>query len=201
MNEIVPGIHEWKWWSEEKQLYFNGHAFVREGKLIVVDPPPFGPGEHEALVALGRPAEILITNQHHGRASRDMRREFGARIWIHEADAAGLAEPPDVTFGEEQPLPGAVRAVRVPDNKTPGECALWVPAGSTGVLILGDALIGRPKGALSLLPDDKYQNARRARAGVRVLLELPYDALLVGDGESIPAGGRAALERFLSASE
>jgi len=198
--EILPGIHTWRWWSEEKQLDFNGHAFVRDAKLFVVDPPPFGPGDREALLKLGTPSEILLTNQHHGRASRDLRREFGARIWIHEADAAGLAEPPDLKFRDDQPLPGGVRALRVPDNKTPGECALWVPHGSSGVLILGDALIGRPKGELSLLPAEKYRDLRLARAGVRVLLDLPYEALLVGDGESIPVGGRAALERFLAAA-
>lgn len=200
MLEIVPGIHEWRWWSQEKQMHFNGHAFVLEGELIVVDPPPYGPGDREALLALGRPARILITNQHHGRAGFEMRRELGARIWIHEADAGGLAEPPDVRFVDDRPLPGGVRAVRVPDNKTPGECALWVPIGSPGVLILGDALIGRPAGSLGLLPPEKYRDVARARRGVRVLLDLPYDALLVGDGESIPVGGRAALERFVASA-
>ncbi len=201
MREIVPGIHTWRFWSEEKKLDFNGHAFVRDGVLVVIDPPPFGPGDREALRALGKPRDILLTNQHHGRASGELRRETGARIWIHEADAEGLAEPPDVRFEEGQTLPAGVRVVRVPDNKTPGECALWVPmpaGGAPGVMILGDALIGRPAGSLSLLPAEKYRDVGRARAGARVLLDYPYDALLVGDGESIPMGGRAALERFLA---
>jgi hypothetical protein len=200
MKQILAGLHEWSWWSEEKGLNFNGHALVRQGELIVIDPPPYGPGDREALLALGRPAEILLTNRHHVRASNEMRREFGARVWIHEADADALPEPADVTFDDEPRLPGGLRGIRVPDNKTPGETALWVPQEKGGVLILGDALIGKPAGSLRLLPDDKYADPARARHGVRVLLGLPYDAVLLGDGESIPSGGRAALERFLSTS-
>ena len=201
MREILPGIHTWSWWSQEKGMNFNGHAFVREATLIVIDPPPFGAGDHEALLALGKPAEVVLTNHHHVRASLEMRHEFGARLWIHEADAADLTEPPDVAFHDDQPLPGTLRPVRVPDNKTPGECALWLPAeGESGVLILGDAVIGKPPGSLNLLPADKYHDVRKARQGLRVLLNLPYDSLLLGDGESFPSGGRAALEHFLGSS-
>ncbi len=201
MKEIVSGIHTWSWWSREKGMNFNGHTFVRQATLIVIDPPPFGPGDREALLALGKPAEVILTNRHHDRGSREMRREFGARLWIHQADAADLPEAPDVAFRDDQPLPGSLRAVRVPDNKTPGECALWLPAkGGSGVLILGDALIGKPPGSLNLLPADKYRDVRKAHQGLRVLLELPYDSLLLGDGESFPSGGRAALERFLQST-
>ncbi len=201
MKEILPGIHTWSWWCKEKGMNFNGHAFVREATLIVIDPPPFGPGDREALLALGKPAEVILTNRHHDRASREMRREFGARVWIHEADAPDLPEPPDVAFREDQALPGGLRAVRVPDNKTPGECSLWLPAeDGSGVLILGDAVVGKPPGSLNLLPADKYRDVLKARQGLRVLLDLPFDSLLLGDGESFPMAGRSALDRFLEST-
>jgi hypothetical protein len=68
-------------------------------------------------------------------------------------------------------------------------------------VIVGDAVIGKPSGALGMLPDDKFADAVRARAGLRVLLDAKYDydAVLVGDGVSLPTGGRAALERLATA--
>ncbi len=53
--------------------------------------------------------------------------------------------------------------MQVPDNRTPGEYALWLSAeGGSGVLILEDALIGKPPGSLNLLPADKYRDVRKA---------------------------------------
>ena len=48
-----------------------------------------------------------------------------------------------------------------------------------------------------MLPAEKFADADRARDGIRSLLEQPFEAILVGDGTSIPVGGREALQRFL----
>jgi glyoxylase-like metal-dependent hydrolase (beta-lactamase superfamily II) len=89
--------------------------------------------------------------------------------------------------------------IRVPDSKSPGESALW--SAGKRALIVGDAVIGKPPGALGMLPDDKFADPAKARAGLRVLLDprYDYDAVLVGDGVSIPTGGHAALERLATA--
>jgi hypothetical protein len=52
-----------------------------------------------------------------------------------------------------------------------------------------------------MLPDEKFADPAKARAGLRVLLDprYDYDAVLVGDGVSLPTGGRAALERLATA--
>jgi hypothetical protein len=69
------------------------------------------------------------------------------------------------------------------------------------VLILGDALIGKPPGALSLLPPEKFADPERARTGAARLAELDVDVVLVGDGVSILARGRSALETFAHQSQ
>ena len=50
--------------------------------------------------------------------------------------------------------------------------------------IVGDALIGKPPGAVSLLPAEKYADITKAREGLRRLLKYNFDSLLVGDGVS-----------------
>ena len=66
------------------------------------------------------------------------------------------------------------------------------------LLILGDALIGKPPGSLSLLPDGKFEDSALARQGVSRLTELDVDVVLVGDGASILKGGGKAIRRFVA---
>lgn len=65
-------------------------------------------------------------------------------------------------------------------------------------MIVGDALIGKPPGAVSLLPAEKYPDAAKVKDGLRRLLKYNFDGLVVGDGTSILAGGKPVVERFLS---
>ncbi len=105
----------------------------------------------------------------------------------------------DRTFNDDDVLPGGFRAIGIPDHKSPGETALYLEQ-SRGIVFIGDAVIGRPPGKLSLLPPDKFKDIRRAKEGLKALLRHPFESLLLGDGASIPIGGRAALERLLAES-
>ena len=64
-------------------------------------------------------------------------------------------------------------------------------------MIVGDALIGKPPGAVSLLPSEKYANISKAREGLQRLLKYNFDSLLVGDGVSILTGAKAVVEHAL----
>ena len=67
----------------------------------------------------------------------------------------------------------------------------------TGILILGNALIGKPPGRLNLLPPDKFVDPKKAKEGIKVLLQPSFDAVLVGDGASILTQGKQAIFDFL----
>jgi hypothetical protein len=43
MKEILPGIFQWSWFSQEKGLDFNGHLIVEKGERVIIDPPPMNP--------------------------------------------------------------------------------------------------------------------------------------------------------------
>src|SRR5262249_17575484 len=62
---------------------------------------------------------------------------------------------------------------------------------------VGDALIGKQAGSLSLLSAEKYADARAAREGLKRLLKYNFEAILVGDGLSILNGARQPVERAL----
>jgi glyoxylase-like metal-dependent hydrolase (beta-lactamase superfamily II) len=72
--------------------------------------------------------------------------------------------------------------VAVP-GKSPGEVALHWP--ERKLLIAGDAVIGNPPGNCALLRDKVVDDPARLRRSVRKLLDLEFEALLVGDGAPI----------------
>jgi glyoxylase-like metal-dependent hydrolase (beta-lactamase superfamily II) len=196
VKKIAEGIHTWATFSQEKQLDFNGRHLRLDEASILVDPPLLSEEDAAAIEELGRPEIIVLTNKDHRRKAPEARERFGARILVHEREAGLVDCRVDGTFADGDVIAGALEVIGIRDGKSPGETALWYR--SRRVLILGDALIGKPPGALSLLPDDKFADPARARAGVAALAELDADMVLVGDGVDVLDEGRAALRAFVS---
>ncbi len=196
MREFLPGVLSWSWFSEAHGYDFNGTLLLNaEGNLCVdpVDP------SNEVLDRLAKEgvARILVTNRNHTRAANRVRERTGARVAIHAADAAyardqGTAIDAELEVGERAG-PFAVVGVA---GKSPGEIALHDPA--RRLLVVGDAVIGNPPGRLSLLRERVMDDPARLRASVRSLLELDFDALMVGDGVPIREGGRERLRELVA---
>lgn len=193
MKQLLPGIRQWSWFSEEKQLDFNGLFLTVGEHRVLVDPPPMADGDaHE--VERGGPIDyIVVTNRDHVREAVACQRRFKSQLYVPEADAPQMDVRPTRTFTDGELLPGGMWVVHLKDQKSPGECALYLQQGK-GVLILGDALIGKPPGSLSLLPREKYADPEKAREGLRRLLKYTFDSVLVGDGASVLTGAKAAVE-------
>ncbi len=66
-----------------------------------------------------------------------------------------------------------------------------------GILIVGDAVIGNPPGRCGLLPERVMDDPARLRKSLRKLLDLDFDILLVGDGESILRDAKARLKELI----
>ena len=197
MKTLLPGIWQWSWFSEEKQLNFNGLFLTVGEHRIVIDPPPLT-GEASALIRRqGQLDYIIVTNRDHAREAATCQADFRCQLQVPEADASQMDLKPTKTFKDGELLPGGIWVIRLQDQKSPGESALFLQQGR-GILIVGDALIGKPAGALSLLPQEKYADATKAKAGLQRLLKYQFDAILVGDGTSILTGAKAAAERALA---
>ncbi len=195
MRQLLPDVLTWSWFSEPHGYDFNGTLFVHEEGNLCVDPVPPSDDVLNQLEEQGV-AQILITNRNHTRASNPVAERTGAQVAIHPADAPHAREQGthiDAALEVGQRV-GPLTVVGVP-GKSPGEIALHDPV--RGILVVGDAVIGNPPGALSFLPDRVVDDPAQLRKSVRALIELEFDALIVGDGVSILEGAKAKLQELV----
>ncbi len=198
MKQLLPGIWQWSWFSEEKQLDFNGLFLTVGEHKIVIDPPPMTAEASTLIRRQGALDYIIVTNRDHVREAATYQAEFRCQLQVPEADAPQMDVSPSKTYKDGELLPGGIWVVQLKDQKSPGESGLYIQQGK-GVLIVGDALIGKPAGALSLLATEKYGDVVKAKEGLRRLLKYNFDSILVGDGASIIFGAKQAVEHALQA--
>ncbi len=198
MKQLLPGIWQWSWFSDEKQLDFNGLFLTVGEHKIVIDPPPMTAEASTHIRRQGALDYIIVTNRDHIREAVAYQAEFRCQLQVPEADASQMDVKPTKTYKDGELLPGGIWAIQLKDQKSPGESALYIQQGN-GVLIVGDALIGKPAGALSLLSADRYGDSAKAKEGLRRLLKYHFDSILVGDGASIIFGAKQAVEHALQA--
>ncbi|MBM4127015.1 MAG: hypothetical protein FJ247_06660 [Nitrospira sp.] len=200
MKQLLPGIWQWSWFSEERQLDFNGLFLTIGEHAILIDPPPMT-AEAKSLIRRNGPVDyIIVTNRDHARESAACQVEFACQLYVPKPDAPQMDLKPTRTYTDGELLPGGIWVVQLNDQKSPGESALFIQQGQgqgKGILIVGDALIGKPAGSVSLLPAEKYADAAKAKEGLRRLLKYEFESLLVGDGTSILTGGKPAVGRLL----
>ncbi|MBA2252074.1 MAG: hypothetical protein H0W13_05120 [Nitrospirales bacterium] len=197
MKQLFAGIWQWSWFSEEKKLDFNGLFLTVGEHRILVDPPPMTPADVQQIQRGGRVDYIVITNRDHVREAAAYQNQFACQLWLPETDAPQMDVKADKTYKDGELLPGGIWAVHLHDQKSPGECALFIQQGK-GIMIVGDALIGKQPGSVSMLPVEKYADPAKARDGLRRLLKYNFDSLLVGDGVSILSGAKPVVETALN---
>lgn len=196
MREILPGIFVWSLLSEPHGYDFNGTLVVHSEGNLCIDPVEPSTEVLGQLVSRGV-SRILITNRNHTRGANQVREETGAEIAIHPEDAS-YAREQGVGIGAELAIGdriGPFTVIACP-GKSPGEVAFYDE--SRGLLLVGDAVIGNPPGRLSLLREEVMDDPRLLRASLRQLLNLDFDAILVGDGVSLEEGARRRLEELIA---
>ena len=196
MREIVTDILTWSWFSEPHQYYFNGHLVRNPGGNICIDPVEPAEDGLDAIAIEGV-ARILLTNRNHSRAANRVRDRTGARTAIHGSDAEharneGAELDDTLEVGERI---GPLEVINAA-GKSPGEVALFWR--DRGILIVGDAVIGNASGHCGLLPDRVKDDPAGLRGSVRKFLDLDFDTILVGDGESILEDAKARLEDLVA---
>jgi glyoxylase-like metal-dependent hydrolase (beta-lactamase superfamily II) len=196
MREIADGIVTWSSFSEPHGYDFNGY-FVRHpaGNLCIDPVEP--PADILELLTREGVARVLLTNRNHVRRANLVRERTGATVSIHPADAdyarqQGATIDAELRTGERV---GPFVVVGVP-GKSPGEVAFHCPVRRR--LVVGDAVIGNPPGALSLLREKVMDDPARLRASIRALAELDFDLLLTGDGAPILHDARARLHELVA---
>lgn len=170
----------WSRWQPQRGMPFNSYFFQTSAGGVAVDPLALEDDDLQQLRDLGGVKTILITNPDHVRESAALQRAFGAAIVDEVSDGGEV-------------FPGAF-ALHLPYGKST-EIALVLP--EHGAAVIGDAILGSPAGALSVLPDEKLADPRRFALGLRRLWRRELQALLLCDGYPVFANADALLADLL----
>jgi glyoxylase-like metal-dependent hydrolase (beta-lactamase superfamily II) len=204
MREILPGIFTWGSTYADRPWDLNGYAITFDECTVLVDPP--GPGEDDwrSFDAMKPIVKIILTNRDHVRDAKLFGTRYRARFVACADEVTQLAPIAiDEAVREGDLIAGALRVIHLP-GKSAGEIGLYfdpayhaVSREMGGILLLGDAIIGNPPGALSLIPEAKLDDPSKLRRSLPKLLDYDFDVLLLCDGQPVLRGGKLKVAEFL----
>ena len=190
-----PRAWMWSAWQPDRGMPFNSYLFEREGGCVAVDPLPLDESTLIQIGELGGVHTIVLTNRDHERDAQTLRERFNAKVIAHTTEANLFKTKIDSTFADGAEVFEGAFAIALPHGKTPGEVALHLPEAKTA--LVGDAILGAPAGALSILPAEKLQDRTKFAFGLRKLWALQLETLLCCDGQSLFSGADAAIGKLL----
>ena len=205
MREILPGIFTWGSTYADRPWDLNGYAIRLDACTVLVDPPAPEGDEWQSFDALKPVTRIVLTNRDHIRDAELFRARYGSRVVAGAEEVAQLAPVTiDEPVCEGDLVLGVLRVIHLP-GKSPGEIGLYLdPAHHAisrelgGILLLGDAIIGHPPGALGLIPEHKLDNPSKLQESLRKVLDYNFDVLLLCDGRPVLSGGKLKVAEFLN---
>jgi len=196
MKEILGGVYTWSKFSEPHGYDFNGYLIQNSNGNVCVDPVQPTDEDLQLIRRFGV-SRIILTNRNHTRAANSVRASTGAPVAIHPDDAphaksqgAIIDEP--LSVGQKI---GPLVAVGA-GGKSPGEVAFHWP--ERRLLVVGDIVVGNPPGKCGLVREQVMDDPAALRRSVVGLLDLDFDAILMGDGACILADGKARLRELVA---
>jgi hypothetical protein len=199
----LPGVLTWSEYQADRRIDFNGFLWSGEGERpgVLFDPMPLSPEQRAQVAELGGAAWILLTNADHLRAAVELKAAFGARLAAPDCERGRLgaaAEAVDLWLAPGGALPaeldGAIGVHWVGGGKSELEAAFELRP--LNAVLFGDVVRSHVVGDLRLLPDPKLQDRARAVADLTPLLSRPWQAVLLGDGDSLFRDADAAVAAF-----
>jgi len=216
VSEIRPRL--WRWtathpdwtpddggqeWGEPEVA---SHALVESDTLVLIDPlvPPhdeedrFWRALDDDVRQHGAP-QVLLTVFWHARSAQSVLDRYdGARVFAPAARSEEARErvPSAQLYELGAMLPGGIEAKGTIHR---GEALLWIP--EHRALAAGDILLGTREGGVRVCPDSWVgpgATGKMLREGVRHVLELPIELLLLTHGEPVLDDAHAKLASALA---
>ena len=200
VREVDPGLWLWTSFHEEwKQDVACAYLEAPDAVCLIdplvpsEDPERFLRALDRDVERLGRPVHVLVSVFWHARSARELAERYDAEVWapsrarLAVERRAGRAR----AFRPGDALPGGVEAH---ETARSNEVVLWLPSHRS--LWAGDVILEGPK----LCPDSWLPGAvtqEDLRVSLLPLLDLDVERILLSHGESVLAGGGAALRRLL----
>jgi glyoxylase-like metal-dependent hydrolase (beta-lactamase superfamily II) len=206
MREILPGIFTWGSTYADRPWDLNGYAIRLDESTVLVDPPAPEENDWASFDRLMPITKIVLTNRDHVRDAELFRTRFGAHL-VAGADEVAQLSPVAINemVREGELIADALRVIHLP-GKSAGEIGLYfdpaqhaISRKMNGIMLLGDAIIGNPPGALSLIPEPKLDDSSKLKRSLRKLLDYDFDVLLLCDGQLVLSGGKLKVAEFLNA--
>ena len=213
--ELRPRL--WHWtathpdWTQEEggeegwDPEVSSYALVGEDALVLIDPLVAADEEErfwralDGDVAHHGPPQIVLTVFWHARSAQTILDRYeGARAFAPAAwpEQARERVPSAELYDLGDTLPGGMEAKGTEHR---GEAVLWIPAHDA--LAAGDLFLGTAGGGVRVCPDSWLRpevTPRQLRDGLKPLLDLPVELLLLTHGAPVLDGAHAALERALA---
>jgi hypothetical protein len=199
--EWTPDVGGEDGWEPEVSSY----ALVEEDALVLIDPLVPADDEERFWRALDvdvehhGPPQILLTVFYHARSTPTIAARYpGTTVWAPAAAEAQARERVDLTgtYGDGDSLPGAIVG-RTTEHRA--EAVLWIPAHKA--LAAGDLFLGTQDGGVRRVPDSWLRpgvTGEMIRDGLRPLLELPVELLLLAHGGPVLEDAHGKLEAALA---
>lgn len=177
--ELTPGVLAM---GNNSRSSFGAHSYLvpRADGNLLVDSPRFLGSLAERVDELGGIAHVLLSHRDDVADADRWADRYGARVWIHEADAAAAPFATDVVHGSDAVTvaPGVV-LVPIPGH-TRGSVAVHV---DDRWLFTGDSLhwnVRRQQ--LDVFPDQTWHSWDELAASMDVLAALNVEWVFTGHG-------------------
>jgi glyoxylase-like metal-dependent hydrolase (beta-lactamase superfamily II) len=187
VQELRPGIWRWTarhpdWEPDEGLAGAVASVYYEAPDAVVLIDPIVSEDEEERFWAaldrdverLGLPVVVLLTVPWHERSAAVIVERYGGSV---------ATEPPR-----------GVEAIRIVGVGGEPETIYWLPAARA--LVVGDILAGTPPRIIDAWQPEE-RRGEPVRAGLRGLLELPVELLLLSHGDAVTSGAREALVEAL----
>src|SRR6266850_1536377 len=199
---ILENLYLWSAFQPDRAIDFNAFFWVRPGAdNVLIDPLPIDEAKAAFIRERGGARWILVTNTDHWRAADTLRDGFRAAVYAPAAERERLARDGrkgDHGYDESGGLPAELReevmALPVRGGKTEGEMALYLKP--LRAIVFGDVVRSHVSGRLTLLPDGKLSDRLAVLNSLRRVIPLPFEAILVGDGDCVYRDAREAFFRM-----
>jgi len=200
---ILEGLYVWSAFQMDRAIDFNGYFWVRRGGgNVLFDPLPLDEAKAAFIRERGGARWILVTNADHWRATDALRDAFHAEVYAPAPERERLARDGrradhgyDGTSGLPAELREEVEVYPVRGGKTECEMALYLKP--IRALLFGDVVRSHVSGRLTLLADEKLSDKVAVLESLRRAIPLPFEAILLGDGDCAFRDARETFFRML----
>lgn len=206
LHSLTPNLMTWAeihGVSRNQPYPWNSYLVHIENRnvRVLIDPLTLSTEQIQQIEEIGPPTHILLTCHYHERDSEQFRKKWGCRLLVHENQADLFKIDVDDTFSDRAVLWDLMEVIRVPDVRHREEVSFLLQ--DEGALIVGDLVSGGrkdrgiPDGQVGIYAPQYLVDIEKARASLRILMDLEFDLLCFGHGSPLLNRAKQVLRQYI----